>query len=119
MLVRGGLRITTEPTETDNWNNVLDGADSVLIQIRVGGYKGRLFDETFPNKYGLCGDEGLGVGALSVGWRTWPVHAPILDAVEKFCPRAFVILLTSPLRILVRASLRVAGNPLDHARPLA
>jgi len=108
LLVRGGLEIRTEPTETNNWEKILDGADSVVIQIRVGGFSGRLFDETFPNKYGLCGDEGLGPGGLSVGWRTWPVLAPILEAIAKFCPRAFVILLTSPLSPLVRASLKHA-----------
>jgi len=106
LLIRGDLKIRTEPTETDNWHKILDGADSVVIQIRVGGFAGRLFDETFPKKYGLCGDEGLGASGLSVGWRTWPVLAPILEAIAKFCPRAFVILLTSPLSPLVRASLK-------------
>jgi len=106
LLVRGDLEIRTEPTETNNWQKILDGADSVVIQIRVGGFDGRLFDETFPNRYGLCGDEGLGASGLSVGWRTWPVLAPMLEAIAKFCPRAFVILLTSPLSPLVRASLK-------------
>jgi 6-phospho-beta-glucosidase len=106
LLVRRDLEIRTEPTETNNWYKILDGADSVVIQIRVGGFDGRLFDETFPNRYGLCGDEGLGAGGLSAGWRTWPVLAPILEEIAKFCPRAFVILLTSPLSPLVRASLK-------------
>jgi 6-phospho-beta-glucosidase len=108
LLIRGELEIRTELTRTNNWRKILDGADIVVIQIRVGGFEGRLFDETFPNKYGLCGDEGLGVGGLSAGWRTWPVLASILEAVAQFCPRAFVILLTSPLTPLVRASLKHA-----------
>jgi 6-phospho-beta-glucosidase len=106
LLIRGELKIRTKVTQTNNWRGTLVGADTVLIQIRVGGFKGRLFDETFPNKYGLCGDEGLGAGGLSVGWRTWPVLAPMLEAIAMFCPRAFVILLTSPLSPLVRASLQ-------------
>jgi 6-phospho-beta-glucosidase len=108
LLVRGELETRTELIETNNWEKILDGADCVVIQIRVGGFDGRLFDETFPNKYGLCGDEGLGPSGLSVGWRTWPILAPMLDAIANFCPRAFVILLTSPLSPLVRASLKHA-----------
>src|SRR5215212_1113995 len=34
-----------QPHELDG---ALDGADVVLLQIRVGGYAGREFDETFP-----------------------------------------------------------------------
>lgn len=106
LLIRGELEIRTELAQTSNWRKILDGADSVVVQIRVGGFEGRLFDETFPNKYRLCGDEGLGVGGISAGWRTWPVLAPMLEAIAEFCPRAFVILLTSPLSPLVRASLK-------------
>jgi 6-phospho-beta-glucosidase len=108
LLIREGLEIRTELIQTNSWRKILDGADTVVIQIRVGGFEGRLFDETFPNKYGLCGDEGLGVGGVSAGWRTWPVLAPTLEAIAEFCPRAFVILLTSPLSPLVRASLKHA-----------
>ena len=108
LLIQGDLEISTELTGINNWAKIFNGADSVVIQIRVGGFEGRLFDETFPNRYGLCGDEGLGASGLSVGWRTWPVLAPILEAIAKFCPRAFVILLTSPLSPLVRASRKHA-----------
>ena len=108
LLIRGDLEVRTELIGVNNWAKILDGADSVVIQIRVGGFEGRSFDEMFPNKYGLCGDEGLGASGLSVGWRTWPVLAPMLEAIAKFCPRAFVILLTSPLSPLVRASLKYA-----------
>jgi 6-phospho-beta-glucosidase len=87
LLVRGVLEIRTEPIETNNWEKILNGADTVVIQIRIGGFDGRLFDETFPNKYDLCGDEGLGAGGLSAGWRSWPALAPMLEAIAKFCPR--------------------------------
>ncbi len=105
LLVSGEIAIRAQEIGNNTWEQVLDGSDCVLIQIRVGGYDGRLFDETFPHKYGLCGDEGLGVGGLSAGWRTWPVVSGILDLIEKFSPRAFVIMLTSPLSLLVRAAL--------------
>lgn len=106
VLCAGNLQINTEVIEKRNWQQILEGADCVIIQIRVGGFSGRLFDETFPNKFGLCGDEGLGVGGLSAGWRTWPVLMAILEAIASFCPQALSILLTSPLSVLVRASLQ-------------
>jgi 6-phospho-beta-glucosidase len=104
LLVSGDIAIRAEEVRDNAWEQILDGSDCVLIQIRVGGYEGRLFDETFPHKYGLCGDEGLGVGGLSAGWRTWPVVSGILDSIAKFSPRALVIMLTSPLGLLVRAA---------------
>lgn len=106
MLCAGNPHIRTEVIENRCWQQILEGADCVIIQIRVGGFSGRLFDETFPNKFGLCGDEGLGVGGLSAGWRTWPILMAILEAIESFCPQALSILLTSPLSLLVRASLQ-------------
>ncbi len=106
LLIREELKIRGELAQSNNWRKILDGADTVVVQIRVGGFEGRLLDEAFPNKYGLCGDEGLGVGGISAGWRTWPVLSPMLEAIAEFCPRAFVILMTSPLSSLVRASLK-------------
>ena len=105
ILVSGDMAIRAQEIRDNSWEQILDGSDCVLIQIRVGGYEGRLFDETFPHKYGLCGDEGLGVGGLSAGWRTWPVVSDILDSITKFSPLALVIMLTSPLSLLVRAAL--------------
>lgn len=100
----GDIQIEVEGIRQSAWQRVLEGTDCVLIQIRVGGYDGRCFDESFPHKYGLCGDEGLGPGGLSAGWRTWPVIADLLEAIDRFCSHAFVILMTSPLSLLVRAS---------------
>jgi 6-phospho-beta-glucosidase len=105
LLVSGNIAIRAQEIGSYSWEQVLEGCDCILIQIRVGGYDGRFLDETFPLKYGLCGDEGLGVGGLSAGWRTWPVVSGILDLIAKFSPRAFVIMLTSPLSLLVRAAL--------------
>ena len=53
MLKRGGwpgrLTLTTRRAEA------LDGADFVLIQLRVGGQQARLVDETLPNSFGTIG----------------------------------------------------------------
>jgi len=106
LLLHRNFNIQTKSISNERWSEILDNVNCVLIQIRVGGHEGRLFDETFPHKYGLCGDEGLGVGGMSAAWRTWPELAQILDAVGKCCPLALVILLTSPVSLLVRAAYK-------------
>jgi 6-phospho-beta-glucosidase len=82
----------------------LRGANVVVLQLRVGGYEGRSFDESFPLRHGICGDEGLGPGGLSAAWRAWPTLASYLDTVRRFAPKARVIILSSPVSILVRAA---------------
>lgn len=93
-----------QPRELDT---ALYGAEVVLLQVRVGGYPGRDFDERFPLKYGVCGDEGLGPGGLSAGWRAWPEIQPLLERVNAVAPGALVVLLSSPVGILVRAATQI------------
>src|SRR3954453_9761460 len=50
MLRRGGWSGRLNVTE--NRDDALDGADFVLIQLRVGGQQARLVDETLPNQFG-------------------------------------------------------------------
>jgi len=82
----------------------IESADVVLVQFRVGGYAARASDETFPHRYGLCGDEGLGAGGLACAWRTWDQLRTTLSIVARLNPRAVVILLTSPIGILTRCA---------------
>jgi 6-phospho-beta-glucosidase len=92
-------RVATEPLEA-----VIAEADVILIQFRIGAYAARASDETFPHRYGTCGDEGLGPGGLASAWRTWPELHSLLATIARYNSRAFVLLLTSPLGILVRCA---------------
>jgi 6-phospho-beta-glucosidase len=83
----------------------LRGADIVLCQARYGGYEARSSDETFPLRYGMCGDEGLGVGGLAAAWRAWPPLRAALESVRRECPATRVVLMTSPVGILTRCAL--------------
>jgi 6-phospho-beta-glucosidase len=83
----------------------LEGAGVVLVQFRAGGYAARSWDESFPHRSGVCGDEGLGPGGLAAAWRTWPELAAILAAVARVAPGALVLLMTSPVGILTRCAL--------------
>ena len=109
------INISHTRIQSAEFARALEGADVVLLQIRVGGYRGRAYDETFPLQYGICGDEGLGPGGLAAAWRAWPEIEPLLSQVYGAAPEALLIILTAPLGILVTAAarkfsrLRVAG----------
>lgn len=98
--------------EPEELRDALRDADVVLVQVRCGGYAGRAFDETFPLRYGICGDEGLGPGGLSAAWRSWPELVGVFDAIADACPHTRILLLTSPVSILVRC-FRARYSALD------
>lgn len=104
-VVAPGTRTTCVGLAGPDFERSLAEADVIVVQIRVGGYAARLYDETFPLAFGVCGDEGLGPGGLAAAWRTWPVLADLLAKVVASGSRARVVLLTSPVGILTRACL--------------
>jgi len=74
----------------------LAGADYILNQIRVGGYKARAYDERFPKQFGILGEETFGPGGMSNAKRTIPVVLEYCKAIEKYAPDALVLNLTNP-----------------------
>ena len=68
---------------TDDLDRAVDGADFVLIQIRVGGQEARLSDETVPLACGCIGQETTGAGGLGKALRTVPVVLGIADRVRE------------------------------------
>ena len=59
---------------------MLEGADFVITQIRVGGMKSRHLDESIPLKYGIIGQETTGPGGMLKALRTIP---PMLEIATK------------------------------------
>ena len=55
----------------------LDGADLVLNQIRAGGLQARSVDESFPQEFGIPGEETMGPGGLACTVRTIGALRPI------------------------------------------
>jgi 6-phospho-beta-glucosidase len=91
---------------TDDLDRAVDGADFVLIQIRVGGQEARLSDETVPLACGCIGQETTGAGGLAKALRTVPV---VLDIAERVRARAadgaWIVDFTNPVGIVTRALL--------------
>ena len=91
---------------TDDLDRAVDGADFVLIQIRVGGQEARLSDETVPLLCGCIGQETTGAGGLGKALRTVPVVLGIADRVrERAADGAWIVDFTNPVGIVTRSLL--------------
>ncbi len=91
---------------TDDLDRALDGADFVLIQIRVGGQEARLSDETVPLACGCIGQETTGAGGLGKALRTVPVVLGIAERVrERAADGAWIVDFTNPVGIVTRSLL--------------
>jgi 6-phospho-beta-glucosidase len=95
---------------TDVLDRALDGADAVIVQIRVGGQAARLLDETVPLPCGCIGQETTGAGGLGKALRTVPVVLEIAErARELAADGAWIVDFTNPVGIVTR-SLLDAGH---------
>ncbi|MCM3296798.1 6-phospho-beta-glucosidase [Streptomyces pseudogriseolus] len=101
-------RITT----TADLDAAVDGADAVLLQLRVGGQAARLQDETWPLDCGCVGQETTGAGGLAKALRTVPVVLDIADRVRRSNPDAWIIDFTNPVGIVTRALLQAGHKAL-------
>ncbi|MFF1740668.1 6-phospho-beta-glucosidase [Streptomyces mirabilis] len=87
----------------------VEGADAVLLQLRVGGQAAREQDETWPLECGCIGQETTGAGGLAKALRTVPVVVDIAERVRRANPDAWIIDFTNPVGIVTRALLQ-AGH---------
>jgi len=91
---------------TPELDRALDGADFVLVQIRVGGQEARLQDEVVPLACGCIGQETTGAGGLAKAFRTVPVVLSIAERVRELsADGAWIVDFTNPVGIVTRALL--------------
>ena len=87
-------------------NRAIDGADFVIIQLRVGGQVARLLDEKIPPRFGCVGQETTGPGGFAKALRTVPV---VLEIAEETAHRgamdAWIVDFTNPVGIVTQALL--------------
>ncbi|MFC4471126.1 6-phospho-beta-glucosidase [Streptomyces xiangluensis] len=100
----GGRIVTTSDLDAG-----IEGADAVLLQLRVGGQAAREQDETWPLECGCVGQETTGAGGLAKALRTVPVVLDIAERVRRTNPGAWIIDFTNPVGIVTRALLE-AGH---------
>jgi 6-phospho-beta-glucosidase len=82
----------------------IDGADFVLIQLRVGGQAARLVDETLPPTFGVVGQETTGAGGFAKALRTVPVVLELGEITSRRgAPGAWIVDFTNPVGIVTQA----------------
>ena len=96
-------------TTTGDLDAGVEGADAVLLQLRIGGQAARQQDETWPLECGCVGQETTGAGGLAKALRTVPVVLDIAERVRRTNPDAWIIDFTNPVGIVTRALLE-AGH---------
>jgi len=90
---------------TTRLDEAVEGADAVLVQIRVGGQAARMVDESVPLACGCVGQETTGYGGLAKALRTVPVVLEIADCVRERAPDAWIVDFTNPVGIVTKALL--------------
>jgi len=83
----------------------VDGADAVLIQLRIGGQEARHLDETLPHECGCVGQETTGAGGLAKALRTVPVVLDLAERIAARAPDAWIVDFANPVGIVTRALL--------------
>ncbi len=93
-------------TLTGERESAIDGADFVLIQLRVGGQATRLVDETLPPRFGVIGQETTGAGGFAKALRTVPLVLELAElTARRAAPGAWIVDFTNPVGIVTQALL--------------
>jgi alpha-galactosidase len=81
---------------------VLDGAEYVINEVQVGGYRATRADFDIPARYGVrqtIGDT-LGIGGIFRGLRTIPVVTALARDMLRYCPDAYLLNYSNPMAML-------------------
>ena len=96
----GSVRLTQRRDEA------LEGADFVVVQLRVGGQAARQTDETIPLRFDCIGQETTGAGGFAKALRTVPVVLELAEeTARRGAPGAWFVDFTNPTGLLTQALL--------------
>ena len=91
---------------TEDRDRALEGADFVIVQLRVGGQAARYMDETIPLRYGCIGQETTGPGGFAKALRTVPVVLELAaETAERGADGAWFVDFTNPTGLVTQALL--------------
>ncbi len=91
---------------TADRDEALEGADFVVVQLRIGGQAARHLDETLPVGYGCLGQETTGAGGLAKALRTVPTVLELAEVTaNRANPGAWFVDFTNPVGIVTQALL--------------
>ena len=97
----GQYGFETRIESTTDRREALQGADYVIVTIRVGGDEASNLDLEIPARYGIKQGVGdtIGPGGIFYGLRHVPVLLDICHDMEDLCPDAWLINYTNPMAI--------------------
>ncbi len=96
----GSVRMTTTRDEA------IEGADFVIVQLRVGGQAARRKDETIPLEFGCIGQETTGPGGFAKALRTVPIVLELAEeTARRGAPGAWFVDFTNPTGLVTQALL--------------
>ena len=103
-----GARSKWSYKAVDDINEAMAGADFVVISILPGTFDEMESDVHTPEKYGIYQSVGdtSGPGGIIRALRTLPMIEYIAKAIEKSCPKAWVINYTNPMTVIMRTLYR-------------
>src|SRR3954447_10227233 len=103
----GSLALTVDAREA------LEGANYVVVQLRVGGNKARYTDETIPLEFDVIGQETTGPGGFAKALRTVPVVLELAELTAEIgAPGAWFVDFTNPTGLVTQALLDAGHHAL-------
>jgi alpha-galactosidase len=92
----------------------VEGANYVVNEIQVGGYRATRTDFDIPERYGVHQtiSDTIGIGGIFRGLRTIPVLTAIGEDLAKVAPDAYLLNYSNPMAMLPWAVY--AGSPFDR-----
>ncbi len=86
-----------------------DGADFLLTTFRPGSHREQELDERIPPRYGLQGNETVGIGGIFMACRVVPILREICADAEELCPDAWIVNYTNPTQFVADAVGRLSS----------
>jgi 6-phospho-beta-glucosidase len=98
---------------TGDRDEALEGADFVIVQLRVGGQQARYLDETIPLRFGCIGQETTGPGGFAKALRTVPLVLELAEETgRRGAPGAWFVDFTNPTGLVTQALLDAGHHAL-------
>ncbi len=85
---------------TDDEEQAYQDMDYAFVQMRVGGFKMRSYDEKIPLKHGLIGQETCGPGGFAYGMRSIKPMIHMVNKIREYNKDAWILNYTNPAAIV-------------------
>jgi alpha-galactosidase len=93
-----GHRVTAHPDRAA----AFDGADYLINEIQVGGYRATITDFKIPARHGVKQTiaDTIGIGGIMRGLRTIPVLVEMADEMVERCPDGLLLNYANPMAMV-------------------